>query len=136
MLVGRCLGLPTTRTASSNSVTSQPISASLAEIASRCLGITFLTITSPLVAAAAHMKVPASIWSGITEYSVPWRRPTPRMRITSVPAPLILAPMLFRKLATSTTWGSLATFSRMVCPSARAAAIMMLMVAPTDTTSR
>ena len=33
-------------------------------------------------------------------------------------------------------WGSLAAFSRIVCPSARAAAIMILIVAPTDTTSR
>ena len=56
--------------------------------------------------------------------------------MVSVPAPLILAPILFKKLATSTTWGSLAAFSSMVCPSARAAAIIILMVAPTETTSR
>jgi UDP-N-acetylglucosamine 1-carboxyvinyltransferase len=61
MLVCRCFGLPTTRTASSNSTTSQPISNNFAEIASRCFGITFLTVISPRVAAAAHIKVPASI---------------------------------------------------------------------------
>ena len=118
----------TTRTASSNSSTSQPISTSFAIVASKCFGITFSTVTSPLVAAAANMNVPASIWSGITEYSVLWRRCTPRILITSVPAPLMLAPMLFRKFATSTTCGSFATFSRMVSPSAIAAAIIIAMI--------
>ena len=60
----------TTLTASSNSSTSHPISSSFAIVASRCFGITFNTVTSPFVAAAANMNVPASIWSGITEYSV------------------------------------------------------------------
>lgn len=48
----------------------------------------------------------------------------------------IFAPMLFRKLATSTTWGSFAAFSMVVFPSAMAAAIIILMVAPTDTLSK
>ena len=56
--------------------------------------------------------------------------------IMSVPAPLILAPILFRKFATSTTCGSLATFSMIVTPSAIAAAIITLIVAPTLTTSK
>ena len=60
-----------TRTASSYSITVHPISISLAEIHSKCLGITFLIKTSPPVAAAAHINVPASIWSGIVEYTVP-----------------------------------------------------------------
>ena len=85
---------------------------------------------------AANMKVPASIWSGITAYSDPWSFSTPTIRITSVPAPRILAPMLERKFAISTTWGSLAAFSMMVRPEARTAAIMMFIVAPTDTLSR
>ena len=51
----------TTRTASSNSSTSQPISRSFAIVASRCFGITFNTVTSPFVAAAANINVPASI---------------------------------------------------------------------------
>ena len=54
----------------------------------------------------------------------------------SVPAPLMSAPMEFRKLARSTMCGSLAAFSMVVVPWASAAAIMMFMVAPTDTTSR
>ena len=70
-------------TASSNSVTSQPISISFAEIASRCFGMTFCTITSPRVIAAAHINVPASIWSGMIEYSVPCSLWTPRMRSLS-----------------------------------------------------
>ena len=49
---------------------------------------------------------------------------------------LDVAPMEFRKLARSTIWGSLAAFSMAVVPSARAAAIMMFMVAPTETMSR
>ena len=136
MSVCLCLGLPTTRTASSNSITSQPSSISFALIASRCFGITFCTIMSPRVIAAAHINVPASIWSGIIEYSVPCNLWTPLIRITSVPAPLIFAPILFRKFATSTTWGSFAGFSIIVSPSARVAAIIILIVAPTETTSR
>ena len=56
--------------------------------------------------------------------------------MVSVPAPRILAPMELRKLARSTMWGSLAAFSMTVLPSAMTAAIIMFMVAPTDTTSR
>ena len=126
----------TTLTASSNSSTWHPISSNLEIVASRCFGITFNTVMSPFVAAAANINVPASIWSGIIEYSVLWSFCTPRILITSVPAPLMLAPMLFRKFATSTTCGSFATFSRMVSPSAIAAAIITLIVAPTDTTSK
>ena len=44
--------------------------------------------------------------------------------------------MELRKLARSTMWGSLATFSRTVMPSAKAAASMRFMVAPTETTSK
>ena len=55
------LPFATTRTASSNSSTSQPISISFEMVASRCFGITFRTVTSPRVAAAANINVPASI---------------------------------------------------------------------------
>ena len=58
------------------------------------------------------------------------------MRITSVPAPFTFAPIMLRKLATSTTWGSFAALAIMVCPSAATAASIMFMVAPTLTTSR
>ena len=126
----------TTLTASSDSSISAPISINFAEIVSKCLGITFLIRTSPLVAAAAIMKVPASIWSGITEYSVSWNFSTPLIRITSVPAPRILAPMLFKKFATSTICGSFAAFSITVLPCASDAAIIILIVAPTETTSK
>ena len=63
----RFLPLASTVTASSNSSISQPISLNLAVIESRCLGVIFLTVTLPLVAAAAAIYVPASIWSGIIE---------------------------------------------------------------------
>ena len=56
--------------------------------------------------------------------------------MTSVPAPMMSAPMELRKLARSTMWGSLAAFSMTVRPSARVAASMMFMVAPTETMSR
>ena len=75
-------------------------------------------------------------FTGMIAYSVLWRCSTPWILITSVPAPLILAPILPRKLATSTTCGSLAAFSMIVLPLAITAAIMMLMVAPTETLSR
>ena len=113
-----------------------PISTSFAVVASRCFGITFLTITSPFVAAAANINVPASIWSGMMEYSVLCNFSTPRIRITSVPAPLMLAPILFKKFAASTTCGSRAAFSIIVYPFAIEAAIIILIVAPTDTVSK
>ena len=53
--------LATTRTASSNSSTSHPISTNLEIVASKCFGITLSTVTSPRVAAAANINVPASI---------------------------------------------------------------------------
>ena len=53
--------LATMRTASSNSSIIHPASISFADVASKCFGITFFIKTSPFVAAAAHIKVPASI---------------------------------------------------------------------------
>ena len=61
---------------------------------------------------------------------------TPFTLITSVPAPLTSAPIVFKKFATSTTCGSLATFSNIVVPSAIVAAIITFIVAPTETTSK
>ena len=61
---------------------------------------------------------------------------TPLTLITSVPAPFTSAPIVFKKLATSTTWGSFATFSNIVVPSAIVAAIITFIVAPTETTSK
>jgi len=128
--------LPITRTLSSPSMTWHPISSSFADKDSRCFGMTSLTVISPLVAAAANINVPASIWSGIIEYVVPCRRETPLIRITSVPAPLIFAPIAFKKFATSTICGSFAAFSRIVSPSAMQEANIRLIVAPTVTTSK
>ena len=56
--------------------------------------------------------------------------------MTSVPAPLIFAPIEFRKFARSTTCGSRAAFSMTVSPFAFTAARMMFIVAPTVTMSR
>ena len=58
------------------------------------------------------------------------------MRMESVPAPLMSAPMELRKLARSTMCGSLAAFSMVVVPSARLAAIIRFSVAPTLGTRR
>ena len=46
------------------------------------------------------------------------------------------APILFKKLATSTICGSFAAFSITQIPSAKEAAIIMFIVAPTDTLSK
>jgi hypothetical protein len=90
---------------------------------------------SPPVAAAAQRKVPVSMRSGMMRWVAPCRRSTPRMRITSVPAPLIWAPMLTRHWARSTTSGSRAAFSMIVSPSARQAAIIRFSVPVTVTMS-
>ena len=125
-----------TLTESSYSIIVHPISINLDEIHSKCLGITFLIKISPPVAAAAHINVPASIWSGMVEYTVPCNFSTPLILILSVPAPLMSAPILFNILATSTICGSFAAFSIIVLPSAITAAKIMLMVAPTEETSK
>jgi hypothetical protein len=57
------------------------------------------------------------------------------MRITSLPAPEICAPIATRQLARSTTSGSRAAFSITVSPSASAAAIIRFSVPVTVTMS-
>ena len=69
--------------------------------------------------------------SGITVCTAPFNSLTPSIRITSVPAPRILAPILFKKVAKSTISGSSAAFSMIVFPSAKVAAIITFSVAPT-----
>lgn len=87
----------------SMSFTSAPISIIFAVIDSKCFVIQFLINISPLVATAASINVPASIWSGTTEYvSSFFNSFTPCILILSVPAPIIFAPILFRKFAKST----------------------------------
>jgi len=73
--------------------------------------------------------------SGMIEWVAPCKRSTPWMRITSVPAPEMRAPMLIRQLARSTTSGSRAAFSITVSPSARQAAIIRFSVPVTVTMS-
>jgi len=58
------------------------------------------------------------------------------MVITLVPAPFIFAPILFKKVATFTISGSLATFSITVFPLAFTAASIVFIVAPTLGISR
>jgi len=95
----------------------------------------FITI-SPFVAKAASINVPASIWSGTIEYVILFFNSfTPFTLITSVPAPRISAPRVFKKLATSTICGSFAALSIVVVPSAKTLASNTFIVAPTETTS-
>ena len=97
----------------------------------------FLKIKSPFVAIAANIKVPASIWSGTTEYVILFFNFfTPFIFILSVPAPIMLAPAEFKKFATSTICGSLAAFSIIVVPFAKTLASIILIVAPTETISK
>ena len=74
--------------------------------------------------------------SGMMLWVVPWSDSTPWILMVSVPAPRISAPILLSSEATSTTSGSLATFSSTVLPSALLAAIIRLIVAPTETISK
>ena len=81
-------------------------------------------------------KVPASILSGITSWYDLCKYSTPVIFILLVPAPIILAPILFKNVATLTISGSLATFSMIVVPFAFAATSIIFMVAPTLGISR
>ena len=83
------------------SITSQPASLNLAVTGFKCSNITFSTVISPFVIAAATMKVAASILSGITSCSVAVNSLTPFILIVLVPAPLTSAPISFKKFAKS-----------------------------------
>ena len=82
------------------------------------------------------MYVPASILSGITLISAPWSSFTPSIFISSVPDPVIFAPMLFRSSAMFTISASRAALLIIVVPLANVAAIMIFIVAPTDAKSK
>src|SRR6185295_8974659 len=71
--------------------------------------------------------------SGSTVWTVPSSRSCPWMRSVLVPIPSILAPIFAKHSATSPTSGSRAAFSITVSPSARAALIITVWVAPTET---
>ena len=81
------------------------------------------TWTSPRVMAAATSSVPVSIRSGMTVWSTPARRETPSIRMMSVPAPSMRAPIALSARARSSTSGSRAAFSSTVAPSASTAAM-------------
>ena len=101
-----------------------------------CSGITLLIITPSPIAAAKERYVPVSIRSAMMVWVfIDCMVCTPVIRMTSVPAPRICAPMLFKKVAKSMISGSRAAFSITVVPSARTAAKMALIVAPTETIS-
>ena len=78
--------------------------------------------------AAAIKKVPASIRSGMTGCTAPRRSSTPSMVMVSLPAPVIRAPMAFRRFARSSISGSWATLRSTVRPRARVAAIITFSV--------
>ena len=68
-------------------------------------------------------------------YSEPFSSLTPSIVKVSLPAPVILAPILVKQLARSTISGSRAAFSMTVVPSAKAAAIIKFSVPVTLTVS-
>ena len=86
--------------------------------------------------APATRKVPASTRSGMIRWRAPPSSGTPSISMRSVPAPWIRAPIAVSRRARSGISGSRAAFSRMVVPSARAAAIMRFSVPVTVTRSK
>jgi len=90
----------------------------------------------PFVKAAAIINVPVSILSGIISADTGFRFETPSIVITDVPAPLILAPILFNTSARAIISGSRAVFLKVVTPSATAAAIIIFSVPVTVMVSK
>ena len=86
----------------------------------------------PLVMAPATKYVPASILSKSTFHSKLPSESTPVISIVDSPAPLIEAPDLLRKFASSTTSGSFAQFFSVVFPLVKTAAIIRFSVPVTD----
>ena len=76
--------------------------------------------------------MPASIRSNNTSHSVDFNDALPLISIVDSPAPIIFAPQLFKKFASSTTSGSLAQFLNIVFPSTIAAAIIKFSVPVTE----
>ena len=87
-----------------------------------------LIVIFPFVKAAAIRYVPASILSAGILKVVPFSLFTPLILISSVPAPIMFAPIEFKKSARSEISGSLATLLSIVSPSAREAAIIRFSV--------
>ena len=134
---GRLLAV--TRIQSAPASMPTPASRSLSMTAPRCSACALRRVTSPPAAPTAHRKVPASMRSGMIWWACagvrPCRRSTPWMRMRLVPRPSIWAPMATSRSTRSVISGSLAAFSRMVSPSARAAAIRKFSVPVTVTMS-
>src|SRR3989344_3341205 len=95
---------------------------------SKCSGSQFFIKILLFVAAAKRANAPASILSGIVLYSPPFNFPTPSIVMKGVPAPLILAPHEFKKLAKLSISGSQAQFFKIVLPLAREEAIIIASV--------
>ena len=108
-----------------------PTSSSRSTTASKWSRFAFFRINSPLVMAAAMMKVAVSIRSGITRCSQAVNLSTPSILISGVPYPVIFAPILFSSTAQSETSGSHAAPTMTVSPSAIAAAAITLIVPST-----
>ena len=92
--------------------------------------------TSPRVAAAQSMSVPASMRSGMGVKRAPCSAGTPSTVSRLCPMPEIFAPMRRSSRARSAISGSLAALSMTVTPLASVAAISRFSVAPTEGTSR
>jgi len=97
----------------------------------RCEGSQLATVTGFLLSAPAIKKVPASILSGIISISAGKSSSTPSISRVVVPIPSIFAPILFNNSIVESTSGSIAALNNLVLPSAKTAAINVLIVAPT-----
>ena len=103
--------------------------------ASSRFGSVLRQVIFPFEIAAATKKVPVSIRSETISCVPPPKLSTPSISMRIVPAPVILAPSIFKNLAVSTISGSHAAFSITVLPSAKVAADIIVTVAPTLTLS-
>ena len=116
----------------SPAVITEPASFSFAAMLPICSVLTFVSVSSPPVIAAAVISVPATILSGIMRCVTFFSAASPpRMVMVELPAPSILYPSSFKNRARSSISGSLAALNTVVFPSAHAAAIIMFSVAPT-----
>ena len=102
----------------------------------RCLGSNPLTRMGSPVRAPMARNVPASMRSPTTACSQGCNSVTPWISITGVPAPIIWAPISFKRLARSTISGSRAALSITVVPFAKTDAIIKFSVAPTEAKAR
>ena len=114
----------------------EPTSSSLCSTGVKCSIFKLFNSTLPAVIVAMQSMVPASILSGITLYATSFKLFTPSIFIMFVPAPVIFAPILFKKFCKSTISGSIAAFVIIVFPSAKTDASIEFSVAPTDGKSK